>query len=505
MIDKLFPFHFVLDRAFKVVQKGSSLSKILADSENFDELFTFKTPSFGFQKSFDGIHSRPGQIFIIESKGQDLLLQGQFVCNANQDLLFFCGNPWVKQEATLEAFNPEISDAAVQSTFVENANFLKSSIEEINERVVLNEVYEEQNFFFELLFDEIPVDMAIFDMERRFNYLNKTAIKDDVLRRWMIGKTNTDYFAFKNFDKEIGYGREAVIQSAIDSNKTVWFEDVHFKNTEREVVMLRSVSPFIMHDGTKYLLGYGLDISEIKKNVKLLEQKNSVLEKLNKELNNIIYAITHDFRSPILAVKGLVELLKISADLNPRLKGGLDFISASIKKLDDQIVDTYHFVKNAKIALKFSPVNLKELIFEIFALVEHVVPYQVKLILDIEEKAIFITDTYRLKIILNNLISNAVKYSSNRNDNAFVEIWARVDEQSCNFYVKDNGEGIPDHLKDKVFEIYFRANNKTSGAGLGLFISNEAVRKLKGTIELETELGQGSTFSVNLPNSKLVD
>ena len=147
MIDKLFPFHFVLDRAFKVVQKGSSLSKIISDSENFDELFTFKTPSFGFKKTFDGIHSRPGQIFIIESKGQDLLLQGQFVCNANQDLLFFCGNPWVKQEATLEAFNPEISDAAVQSTFVENANFLKSSIEEINERVVLNEVYEEQNFF----------------------------------------------------------------------------------------------------------------------------------------------------------------------------------------------------------------------------------------------------------------------------------------------------------------------------------------------------------------------
>jgi signal transduction histidine kinase len=80
-----------------------------------------------------------------------------------------------------------------------------------------------------------------------------------------------------------------------------------------------------------------------------------------------------------------------------------------------------------------------------------------------------------------------------------------VDEHSCNFYVKDNGEGIPDHLKDKVFEIYYRANNKTSGAGLGLFICKEAVRKLKGTIELETKLGQGSTFSVNLPNSKLVD
>lgn len=125
--------------------------------------------------------------------------------------------------------------------------------------------------------------------------------------------------------------------------------------------------------------------------------------------------------------------------------------------------------------------------------------------LDIEEKAILHTDSYRLKIILNNLISNAVKYSSNRDGNAFVEFKAKVDTDACYFSVKDNGEGIPDQLKSKVFEIYYRANNKTSGTGLGLFICNEAVRKLKGTIELETKLGQGSTFSVNLPNSKLVD
>jgi signal transduction histidine kinase len=335
--------------------------------------------------------------------------------------------------------------------------------------------------------------------------LNKTAVKDDQLRQWMIGKTNSDYFNIKKLDAEIGQSREKYFQAALDSNRLVSFEDVHYKNTDKEVHMLRIVSPYISHDQQKYLLAYGMNITDIKKNAKIVDQKNIELEKLNKELNSIIYSITHDFRSPILAVKGLVELLKISAELNPRLEGFLDFISASIKRLDDQIIDIYHFIKNAKIALKLSPVNLKELVLEIFALVEHIVPYQVNLILDIEEKAIFIIDTYRLKIVLNNLISNAVKYSSNRNNNAFVEIWSRVDEHSCNFYVKDNGDGIPDHLKDKVFEIYYRANNKTSGAGLGLFICKEAVRKLKGTIELETKLGQGSTFSVNLPNSKLVD
>jgi signal transduction histidine kinase len=113
----------------------------------------------------------------------------------------------------------------------------------------------------------------------------------------------------------------------------------------------------------------------------------------------------------------------------------------------------------------------------------------------------FYTDIYRLKIILNNLISNAVKYSSNREGNAFVEFIAKVNETNCSFSVRDNGEGIPPHLQDKVFEIYFRANNKTAGTGLGLFICSEAIRKLGGSIQLESTPGQGSVFSVNIPNN----
>jgi len=505
MFDKLFPFHFVIDRSFQIVQKGSSLSKIVKDTDIFEDILTLNFPKFSIKNSFDALLARLDQLFLIEVNDSNIFLQGQFIHQYRQDILFFCGNPWLKSDDHLKELKLLNSDFSMHSPAMENANFIQLLFDELMNKLQLDGDLENQRIFFENLFDEIPVDLAIFDAERRFKYLNKTAVKDDQLRQWMIGKTNSDYFNIKKLDAEIGQSREKYFQAALDSNRLVSFEDVHYKNTDKEVHMLRIVSPYISHDQQKYLLAYGMNITDIKKNAKIVDQKNIELEKLNKELNSIIYSITHDFRSPILAVKGLVELLKISAELNPRLEGFLDFISASIKRLDDQIIDIYHFIKNAKIALKLSPVNLKELVLEIFALVEHIVPYQVNLILDIEEKAIFIIDTYRLKIVLNNLISNAVKYSSNRNNNAFVEIWSRVDEHSCNFYVKDNGEGIPDHLKDKVFEIYYRANNKTSGAGLGLFICKEAVRKLKGTIELETKLGQGSTFSVNLPNSKLVD
>jgi signal transduction histidine kinase len=502
MFDKLFPFHFALDRAFNIVQKGSSLSKIVPDVRLFDQIFNFKVPHLRLDKSFNALLARLDQMFVIDINGLDLQLQGQFVFDDKQDLLFFCGNPWLSAETDIKKLNLNIGDFALHSSVIENADFIKLSVEELNTGFELNEEFENQQKFFETLFDEIPVDMSIIDMEHRFRYLNKQAVKDDNLRKWMVGKTNLDYFILKNYDKQIGITREAYIQTAIETNSLVRFEDVHHKGTEKEVVMLRSVSPFSTYDDTKYLLAYGLDITDIKNNIKIVEQKNTELEKLNRELNSVIYSITHDFRSPILAVKALVELMRKSMDLNPRFEGFLDLITNSIDRLDDQIIDIYHFVKNTKTELLSVPVDLNEIVCDIFKLVEHAVPYPIKLKIDIQENDVFYTDAYRLKIILNNLISNAVKYSSNRHNNAFVEFGARVDENECNFYVRDNGEGISEDLTDKVFEIYFRANNKVSGTGLGLFICYEAVKKLNGSISLESKPGEGSTFRVTIPNSK---
>jgi signal transduction histidine kinase len=500
MFDKLFPFHFVLDKAFNVVQKGSSLSKILPFSGDFESFFLFKTPSFSVAQRFDALLSRSYQLYIIEIKGTGLSLQGQFICNPTQDLLYFCGSPWLTPEFDLKKYNLSIADFALHSSVIENADYVNMSMETMNRGVELTEDYENQRLFFERLFDEIPVDMSIFDLDKRFRYLNKRAVKDDNLRKWMIGKTNSDYFILKNIDKEIGFRREVFMQNAIETDSLISFEDIHHRGTKNEVVMLRSVSPFIAHDGNKYLLAYGLNITDIKKKAIQAEQKNVELEKLNHELNGVIYSITHDFRSPILAVKALVELMKKTVKLNVRFEGFLNHINTSIDRLDDQIIDIYHFVKNSNSELGSAPINLSEFVCEIFAMVEHSVPYPIELKINIEENAVLYTDVYRIKIVLNNLISNAVKYSSNRDGNAFVEFIAKVNETNCSFSVRDNGEGIPPQLQDKVFEIYFRANNKTAGTGLGLFICSEAIRKLGGTIVLESIPGQGSTFSVSIPN-----
>jgi signal transduction histidine kinase len=195
--------------------------------------------------------------------------------------------------------------------------------------------------------------------------------------------------------------------------------------------------------------------------------------------------------------------MKMSLECNQQLDFFLNLITETIDRVDNQVIDIYNFVKNSNIEMHLVAVNLEEIAIEIFDSVKYVVPYPIELRLNIEQNALLCIDLYRLKIILNNLISNAVKYS--RDNNAYVEVKATINEAQVFLSVSDNGEGIKKNLQEKVFEIYYRANNKTSGTGLGLFICTQAVRKLNGTIELDSTPGQGSTFMVNLPNFKLTD
>jgi signal transduction histidine kinase len=202
-------------------------------------------------------------------------------------------------------------------------------------------------------------------------------------------------------------------------------------------------------------------------------------------------------------VKGLVELVKMSFESNPKMDYFLNLISDTIDKLDNQIIEIYNFVKNSNVELQFAAVNLEEIINEIFSTHKYSVDYPIELKIDIVENATLYTDIYRLKIILNNLISNAVKYS--RDNNAYVEVKAIINEAQVFLSVSDNGEGIKKKLQEKVFEIYYRASKKQGGTGLGLFICSEAVKKMSGSIELESIPNVGSTFKVNLPNFKLTD
>jgi signal transduction histidine kinase len=112
----------------------------------------------------------------------------------------------------------------------------------------------------------------------------------------------------------------------------------------------------------------------------------------------------------------------------------------------------------------------------------------------------FYSDQNRVSIILNNLISNAIRYHNPAADRSFVAISIEMTPEKAAITVADNGIGIPGDKQARVFEMFYRLSAKSNGSGLGLYIVKETVQKLDGYIQLESEDGKETTFTVVLPN-----
>jgi signal transduction histidine kinase len=109
------------------------------------------------------------------------------------------------------------------------------------------------------------------------------------------------------------------------------------------------------------------------------------------------------------------------------------------------------------------------------------------------------SDAMRLKIILNNLMNNAIKYHDHNKQRPFIRISVSPTGEGTHFSVCDNGMGIPAEHHDKIFNMFYRASDKSKGSGLGLYIVKQSLGQLGGSVTLKSRLGEGSTFTVLIP------
>jgi signal transduction histidine kinase len=119
---------------------------------------------------------------------------------------------------------------------------------------------------------------------------------------------------------------------------------------------------------------------------------------------------------------------------------------------------------------------------------------------DIDAKTDFYSDTYRVSVIMNNLISNSIKYYDANKNHSLIRIAVSIDKDMAVIQFMDNGIGIEERYLTRVFDMFFRGTETNKGAGLGLYIVKEAVEKLRGDIQIESVIGQGTVFKITLPN-----
>lgn len=229
-----------------------------------------------------------------------------------------------------------------------------------------------------------------------------------------------------------------------------------------------------------------------------IEVKNENLIRLNSELDNFVYSVSHDLRSPITSLKGLIEIAKLEDDLE-QINYYLMLMNQSLNKQDQFIKDIIDYSKNKRIETVVKTVSLSKLIDETITQHNHNVNadkiiFNRDLLVDEVE-----SDDLRLKIILNNLLSNAIKYVDENKDEMRISIRTYNSGTFHKIEIIDNGIGIQEEYKDNIFDMFFVINSN-KGSGLGLYIVKETLEKLNGTIAVFSESNVGSKFTVTIPN-----
>jgi signal transduction histidine kinase len=232
---------------------------------------------------------------------------------------------------------------------------------------------------------------------------------------------------------------------------------------------------------------------------KIMQEQNEQLVKANKELDRFVYSVSHDLRAPLSSISGLIQLIEKSND-TMETNQYLNLMKGRISKLEQFIRDIIDFSRNARAETRLEPVNVKELSRETFESLRFISGAELMALHDdgqISDPVLI--DKTRFQIVLYNLISNAIRYRKTHHQASYIRMSSSLDDDRLVLQIEDNGIGIDPVHQPKVFNMFYRASENSKGSGLGLYIVKETVEKLGGTIALQSVLGEGAGFTVELP------
>ncbi|SHG77662.1 hypothetical protein SAMN04488109_1786 [Chryseolinea serpens] len=230
-----------------------------------------------------------------------------------------------------------------------------------------------------------------------------------------------------------------------------------------------------------------------------LRRRNEELVKVNQELDNFVYSVSHNLRGPLASVMGLLNVAK-DIDKNPELTGIHDMMESSVLKLDDTLREIIDYSRNARNEIDYAEVNWKALVENALRKLEYLrADHYLNKFIDLNIEVPFFSDAGRLAVILNNLLSNAIAYRENSRE-PIIAIEISTTEKNAVIVVKDNGIGIKSDILPEVYKMFYRGTEKSQGSGLGLYIVKQILQRLNGTIAITSAEGRGTTVMIAVPN-----
>jgi signal transduction histidine kinase len=201
----------------------------------------------------------------------------------------------------------------------------------------------------------------------------------------------------------------------------------------------------------------------------------------------------------LASLTGLINLTEKS--MSAESQEYVALMKRSVKRLDQYITKLANYTRNSNLGLEYNDINFQPLINDIIEAYQFLpnadrIDFKVSIYGTQKVTA----DLFRLQLVLNNLISNAIKYYNPYEPHPFIEIAVASNTKSFELTISDNGIGITEEFKDKIFNMFQRATTQAHGSGIGLYLVKKALAKMKGKVEVQSEYGKGTKFILTIPN-----
>lgn len=300
--------------------------------------------------------------------------------------------------------------------------------------------------------------------------------------------------------KDISRSRTFEAEEICKDGHTIWVEikTAFLRNHEGEPIGIQGISR---------------DISERKRMEEELirshceleqrvKERTEELARKNAEMERFIYTVSHDLRTPLISVGGFLGLIKQDVEEGDlkRLDVDLRIAGEAITKMDRLLQDTLELSRIGRIINPPDDVPFYEIIEDALSqTTEKLKSKKVKVTVPTDLPKVHV-DRMRIAEVLVNLIENSIKYMGSQ-DRPEIEIGQRIEGNKNIFFVRDNGIGIDPSQNDKVFELFYKIDNKSEGTGVGLAIVKRIIEVHGGHIWIESELGKGCTVFFTLPQA----
>jgi len=355
----------------------------------------------------------------------------------------------------------------------------------------LNQELENHRKDMQSVLDTMVTLNAKVALDGRLLFVNKIALQASGLPMEELMNTNFLEGPWWTFDPKVHDRVKEAFARACEGT-TIHYDEKIFVFGQVLTINF-SLTPMLGNDGgVEYILAEGRDITELKKLNELLEQRRIALETTNRELEAFSYSVSHDLRAPLRAINGFSQALsgKYKDLLGEQGQHYLSRIQQNATQMGQLIDDLLSLSRIARREMKQDVVNLTEMAREIDRELRAQEPER-QVLFEVEEKLQVNGDSGLIHIVLQNLLTNAWKFTSTR-----PQAHIRLGLRNGGFFVEDNGVGFDMAFANKLFGAFQRLHSTSEfpGTGIGLATVQRVIHRHGGKIWAEAELEKGATF-----------